>query len=457
MVESSGVGWAETGYPGVPQLPLERRVIDSVHSLAKLLLAALVAMLALAPSAHAVPPPNDGPFKPARFAPYNNQFGEANDQQGIAELAEARPDRRVPRCLGSRSFARTVWFRIDAASTAREITVEASGRTLEVVDLAAFVQNGRRVTTRRPNACVGRGISGDSSAEDRLSSITFNVPAGLPVLVQVGRRGPAESPDDERALLWMTDTPISNNAPAGDRANGRTPKISSRTGRAKARVSAATTTSEDPAVPECPAAGGVWRRMKAPRTGRMAFTASGAHAGALAVFSGRRPARSGLLGCVDREGDGPLVLPVRVRRGRWLWARVGSDRPAPGAQVRLRARRANSRDRLSGGTCLGAARPLVRGGLIGPGATRERNRMRRLSVRLRTSRGPVCKARMELVGPKGRAYARANVFNVDGAGQVVSLRRTRRFVRGRYVLKISGAGLAGVRTTIRTRVSFRLR
>ena len=45
-------------------------------------------------------------------------------------------------CLGSGSFLRTVWYRIPATQTPRELTVEASGRTLNVVDLAAFVQPG---------------------------------------------------------------------------------------------------------------------------------------------------------------------------------------------------------------------------------------------------------------------------------------------------------------------------
>ena len=414
-------------------------------------------MLALAPAAYAAPPSNDSPGVPAPFEPYNTQLGPSDDRQGIAELAEATPDPGVPRCFGAKSFERTVWFRVDPGSTAREITIEASGRTLEVVDLAAFVNNGVHPNTSRPNACSGTGAGGETSAEDRMSAVTLHVPAGLPVLVQVGRRGPAESPDDERAVLWMTETPLANAAPPGDRAESTTPRIPRKSGRVTAPVGGATTSFDDPATPECPSAGGVWRRIKAPRTGRVTFSARGYYAGSLAVFSGRRPSSRGLLGCVDREGKGPLVLPVRVRKGRWLWARIGTDRPALEATVRLSVRRTTSRDRLSGGSCLGAVRPLVRGELIGAPVVKERNRTRRLSVRVRVSGGPVCQARMALIGPKGRTYGRASVFNVSGAGQVVSLRRTRRLVRGRYVLKTKGAGLAGVRTAIRTRVAFTLR
>ena len=439
------------------QLPRPGRVIDSVRTLPTLLIATLAALAAVVPAAHAAPPVNDGPGVPAPFEPYNTQLGPSDDKQGIAELAEATPDAGVPRCLGSKSFDRTVWFRVDPAAGAREVTVEASGRTLDVLDMAAFVQNGASPNTVRPNACTGSGIGGETSAEDRMSSITLHVPAGLPVLVQVGRRGTPDSPDDERAILWMTESPLSNAAPAGDRADSSAPRLKGKGGRVNVPVAGATTTFEDPATPECPSAGSVWRRMKAGRTGRFAFTASGFNAGALAVFSGNRPSARRLLGCVDREGQGQLVLPARIRKGRWYWVRIGTDRPNPGATVKLGVRRAGRRDKLSGGSCLGAARPLVRGELLGAPVARMRNRTRRLSVRLRTSKGPVCQARMELVGPKGRTYARVSVFNVSGSGQVVSLRRTRRLARGRYVLKMNGAGLAGVRTAIRTRVSFTLR
>ena len=441
----------------VAQLPCRGRVVNTVQRLFRPLLVAVVATLVIAPSAVAAPPANDGPAAPSPFEPYNTQLGPSDDRQGIAELAEATPDVGVPRCLGAKSFARTVWFRVDPASTAREVTIEASGRTLEVVDLAAFVHNGVHPNTSRPNACVGSGSGGETSAEDRMSSITLHVPAGLPVLVQVGRRGPAESADDERAVLWMTETPLANANPPGDRADSSTPRIPRRGGRLTVPLGGATTSFDDPAAPECPSAGGVWRRMKPARSGRLTFSVSGHHAGALAVFSGKRPSSRRLVGCVDREGKGPLVLPVKVRKGRWLWTRIGTDRPPAEATVKLSVRKKTARDRLSGGSCLGAPRPLVRGELIGAPVVKERNRTRRLSVRLRVSSGPVCQARMTLIGPKGRTYGRASVFNVSGAGQVVSLRRTRRLARGRYVLKTNGAGLAGVRTAIRTRVKFTLR
>ena len=416
-------------------------------------------MLSLAPAAQAAPPSNDSPATPVPFQPYSTQMGLADDKIGSAELVEATADPGVPRCLGSKSFSRTVWFRVDPAPTMREVTIEASGRTLNVPDLAAFVTNGAAVNTIRPNSCNGAGTGGATSAEDRLSSLTVHVPAGLAMLVQVGRRGPATTPDDERAVVWMSEAPFTKKVPPlGDRADSRTPRIPRRTGRVIAQLWGATTTFDDPATPECTSAGGVWRRYKVPRKGRYTFTVRGFHAGALSVFKGR-PRQSGLLGCVDREGTGPLVLPLRSRsrKNQWLWARLGTDRAPAGSTASLEVRPIQRRDRLSGGSCLGAARPLVRGSLIGAPILKMRNRTRRLSVQVRTSKGPVCNARLTLTGPKGRTYGKASVFNLQGSGQVISLRRTRRLVRGRYVLKMNGVGLAGVRTAIRTRVSFRLR
>jgi hypothetical protein len=422
----------------------------------RLLLATLVAMLVAAPGAQAAPPANDGPGTPTPFAPYGTQMGASDDKQGVAELAEATGDAGVPKCFGSRSFTRTVWFRVDPATTPREVTIEASGRTLDVVDLAAYVTNGAALNTTRPNACNGAGAGGATSAEDRLSSLTLHVPAGLAVLVQVGRRGPAESPDDERAQLWQSEAPVTNPAPLGDRADSTTPRIPRKSGRLFTALAGATTTHEDPATPECPSSGGIWRRWKVPRTGRYTFSVRGFHAGALAVFNGK-PRQSGLLGCVDREGNGPLTLPLRARKKRWLWARIGTDRAPTKSTAEISVRRTRRGDRLSGGVCLGASRPLVRGSLIGAPVARVRNRTRRLTVRVRTSKGPVCRARLTLIGPKKRTYGKVSVFTLRGSGQVISLRRTRRLVTGRYVLKMNGVGLAGVRRAVRTRVSFRLR
>ena len=101
---------------------------------------ALAAIVAPPPAATAAPPSNDSATAPDTFQSYTAENGTPSELQATAVPAEATPDFGVPRCLGPASFARTVWYVIPAESAPHEIAVEASGRTLDVVDLAAFVQ-----------------------------------------------------------------------------------------------------------------------------------------------------------------------------------------------------------------------------------------------------------------------------------------------------------------------------
>src|SRR3954464_9950722 len=112
----------------------------------KALIVAPLLVAALAPAAAAAPPSNDPPTGAAPFEVYTAVNGIPTERQAIAELAEATPHPGGPPCLGPASFLRTVWYRIPATQTPRELTVEASGRTLGVVDLAAFVQPGAGTT-----------------------------------------------------------------------------------------------------------------------------------------------------------------------------------------------------------------------------------------------------------------------------------------------------------------------
>src|SRR5687767_10058865 len=100
---------------------------------------ALSALLVPA-AASAATPPNDSPAAPAAFEPYTAQNGRPDEQQAVAELVEATGDAGVRSCLGPGSFARTVWYRVPEGAGAQRVTVEAMGRTLGVVDVAAFVQ-----------------------------------------------------------------------------------------------------------------------------------------------------------------------------------------------------------------------------------------------------------------------------------------------------------------------------
>src|SRR5213080_1715683 len=173
------------------------------------LIPALLLVAALAPAAAADPPPNDTPAGAAPFEVYTAVNGVPTQRTATAELAEATPDPGVLPCLGTGSFARTVWYRIPATQTPRELTIEASGRTLDVVDLAAFVQPGPGQTvTKLPNICAGAGVGGGDSAGDATSGMTLRVDAFRDVLVQVGRRGPVGSPDDERVQLSLSETAL---------------------------------------------------------------------------------------------------------------------------------------------------------------------------------------------------------------------------------------------------------
>src|ERR671911_1007172 len=127
-------GGAKTPRPPPGSIPL-------MAARPSLPLAAVAAALLLpAPGAQAAPPANDLPSGAAPFAPYTAANGTPVEQQAIAELAEATPDPRLVRCLGDDSFERTVWFVVPAATVASELTVDASGRTLDPIDVAAFVQ-----------------------------------------------------------------------------------------------------------------------------------------------------------------------------------------------------------------------------------------------------------------------------------------------------------------------------
>jgi hypothetical protein len=220
----------------------------------------------------------------------------------------------------------------------------------------------------------------------------------------------------------------------------------------------ATTTGEDPAVPSCPALAGVWRRARVNRTGAWTASVVGDQVGELSVFAGTTPRSSTLLGCVDRDGPAPLVLPVRVRTRKAVWVRVGTDRPGPESEAFLTWRRGIRGDAESGGGCLSTARPQVRGGPARETRrVKQHNRRRAFELSLRVVRGPVCAARIELRGPGGVTYASGDVPALRGRGQLVLLPRVRRLRKGLYRLRIEALGLAGVRRRVPSTVLFRLK
>lgn len=420
--------------------------------------AAGLLVAALLPATAAAAPVNDAFTAPGAFEGYSARNGFPIERAATAELAESTPDAGVVPCLGRTSMARTVWYSVPAAPNARELTFEAVGRTTEAIDLAAFVQGGPGVPPVRANACSGLGGGGDDATEERTTALRLRVPAFNAVLLQVGRRGGGGSPDDDRVHLTLEEIPLPPlSAPPGDRANGGTPRIG-RTRESRVFLGGATTSAEDPAVPSCPEVAGVWRRVKPRTAGDWTVAAVGEQAASLSVFAGATPRATALRGCVDRDGPGPLVLPVKLRSRATVWVRVGTDRPGPESEAQLIFRPRTRGDRESGGGCLGAAKPRLSGG---PASSSRQakvlGRTRGFELSLRVARGPVCAARIELVGPSGVVYARGGALALRGSGERVVLRRVRRLRRGLYRLRVEHAGLGGVRRRVPSTVLFRLK
>jgi hypothetical protein len=440
--------------------------------------------------AHAVPPANDAPSAPAAFAPYTAANGVPREQQAIAELAEASTDRGVRRCLGAGSFARTVWYRIPEAPLAQEITVDASGRTLDPIDLAAFVQPEivpppppapaaptakaaqLPAVTAVPNACAGQGDGGASDAEEPGYAVTLRVPPNHPVLLQVGRRGKPGTVDEERVVLSLFARPLPVFAPVpGDVAGTLTP-----TGRSTRPVSVAlanaTITGEDPAVPPCPSLGSVWRRLVPGNNEPRRVSVFGAGATTLAVLSGRTPSKRPPLDCVNRSGRGPIEMLVPVRRRRTLWIRIGSDsQTARPATLRVESGEdavvvdggPGGDDPTPGGPGGGLPRAcdtarIERARITGPDLAGPPDAYNRDRVPLRlVVRGErVCDAELRLYGPRGFLYAEGRAIQLKGRRRV-ELPRRRRFVRGRYRLEVTGLSRLGDRVEVRTKVEGRLR
>jgi hypothetical protein len=442
-------------------------------------LVAATVSIAAAPPAYAAPPPNDGPTAPASFAPQTAENGQPIDQQGIAELAEATPDRGVPRCLGPDSFARTVWFVVPATEVPQEITVEASGETLDVVDLAAFVQREGAVptapTTNPPNACAGVGSGGGDASEEPTSAVTLRVPAHRSVLIQAGRRGTPDTPDNERAVLSLDTRPLP--APTsplpGDIADAATPKAHTKR-ETIVPLGGATLTDEDPAEAPCPSLGSVWRRVIPTTGGPRLITVKGNESSTLTVFSGPTPTTANALDCVNRVGPGELEMKVPAKAKRPLWIRIGTDRPpdrtaatmtiAPAGDAFVVDGGPAGSDPTTGGPGGGlpfacrkadAAAASVTGPAIS-GNVKRLNRLKRFGFALNLRNGPVCDVEVELTGPGGRVYAVARTLRLKGGLRSISLTRTRKLRRGAYRLRVTALSRLGEHMPVRGAVKGRL-
>lgn len=438
-----------------------------------LLALSLAGLLVSAAPAPAAPPPNDAVTAAAPFTPFTAVDGRPQDLQAIAEPGEATPDPAVPRCLGPASFQRTVWYRVPAAPVPRLVRVEGFGRTLDLVDLAGFVQPPGGIAPAIPNVCDGEGAGGGDAGEEPTSGIALRVPAGRDVLVQVGRRGAPRAPEDELALLSLETTDLlALPPPPGDLADSATPKVRSRKA-AYLSLKGATVTDEDPATPNCPALGSVWRRYVPGSSGLRRFSVSGAAAATLTVFRGAAPSPSNALDCVNRSGFGSLQMRVRAKRGQPLWVRVGASTATGSLGALLRVLDGSvpvvdggpgGFDPTPGGAggglpdaCDRAAAERAR--ITGPTLRRrvKRDKRRRvLPVRIRVRGSSACDATLTLVGPGREVFARAHAVRLHGR-QVVRLAVVRPLRRGRYRLRVTARSQLGGHAEVRTRVRGRWR
>lgn len=424
-------------------------------------------------------PPNDSPAGAGVFAPYAAPNGTPEQQEALADLGTATADPGVPRCLGPRSFARTVWYRVPESPAARLLTVEASGRTTAPIDLAAFVQPAVApyaaggANTREPNACDGVGAGAGADAADRTSAVSLLVPAGSPVLFQVGRRGSAGATVDESVAVALESTDVSlAGAPRGDRATSA-PRLGQ--GSNRVDLAGATLTSEDPAEPPCPALGTVWRKVIAGSDGPRLISVSGHDAASLTVFTGRRPTGDSALDCVVRRTSGALQMVVPVRRRKPVWVRVGTDSFAGDEEVTVSVRNGAGARVINGGpggfdptpggpagglpgfcdsadaTAARLSGPSLRGG---PG---DLNRVLRIPLRVRLTGSALCDATVRLLGPGGRVYAQGRYPALRRGGlRRLTIPRLRTFVPGRYRLEATGLDGRGRRARATTKLTGRL-
>ncbi|WP_205699135.1 hypothetical protein [Conexibacter sp. SYSU D00693] len=295
---------------------------------------ALLGLVCAAP-ASAAAPPNDAPGGAVDVAPFGAENGLPLERTGQADLSEAGPDAGVPRCLGPRSFARTVWFRVPSADAPQRLRVDAltpAGQANEGPELAVFVQPASGTQTREPQACDGPASQGDVGTRDPAAGVELLVPAGRTVLVQAGR---PEGQTAQGVLVTVATTAVEGlAAPLGDLGTLKAPRVA--LGRSSSvALGGARLTEEDPAQPSCAAAGSVWRRVTAARTGTHVVAARGPGVATVTAFAGRRPTGDGALACGVRESGQTVSAAFRARRGQALWLRVGTDATGatPGASL----------------------------------------------------------------------------------------------------------------------------
>ena len=161
-------------------------------------------------------------------------------------------------------------------------------------------------------------------------------------MLQVGRRGPVGSADDERAVLSLSvEGEPDIGRPTGDRATAAPSVPSERTDLVD--LAGATITDEDPAQPACPSLGTVWRKLVPGRSGKRLVKVTGSRVSTLTVFSGEPP---------DRRQRARLRRPrgprVAADGGAGAPPHAAVDPARHGALAGRRAGRAHRHRRLAG-------------------------------------------------------------------------------------------------------------
>jgi hypothetical protein len=426
-------------------------------------------------------PANDAPQGAGAFEPYIAAAGKPTELAAIAELVDANPDPGVPRCLGANSFQRTVWYRLPEVGATQWVTISAVGRTLGVIDLAAFIspQNippavPTEANLREPNVCDGVGAGSSDAAQEPSSAVSFLIPPYRPVYVQVGRRGPVNSADAERAFLYV-DTIASEalGAPRGDVADASTPRV--RTGESFVTLAGATITEEDPAEPTCPSLGTVWRRFVPNDTGKRLITVRGSTATTLTAYAGRKPRAEKVLDCVNRETGGDLQMVVPTRKNQTIWIRLGTERTTGDEEASVEVSDGENavvvdggpggfdptRGGPGGGFPDSCALPHAEdGGVTGArlrGVASAFNRFAKFPVSISVNRDVrLCDVTLTLKGPSGLEYAKARLVSLSPGKHRVLLPRLRTLVQGGYVLRVDALSSDREPVKVRSNVSGRL-
>jgi hypothetical protein len=293
----------------------------------KILLTALAALVFAAP-AFAAPPPNDNRA--------DSQLLPTFPAAAHGTTAEATVERLDPQVSPCGRIDGTVWYRIEAAPDGTIVaSVQGAG------PLAPIVRIYRRNSSNIQEISCGTAKAGGKA------TASVQAVRGAGYLILVGRRpGAADGEFDIRADLYL---PPPNDI-RGD---------AQRLGRLPAHVHGSTLGATGDDFRFCGlSGGGVWYRLKGPKSGRaIAQLAVGERDAAVAAF---RSVRSRLdpVACAATDRRGNAVLAIATKPGAEYLLLVGDRRGSSPGEFSLNVRAGEMPERLPG-------RSLPRGGVHG--------------------------------------------------------------------------------------------